>query len=318
MRRFFFSLTILTSFLLSAFFILNSIFERIGLDEEEARKTLLTNLLGTSDKAYRPGTSSNEVEDNGTSNGSSGSTASVFVIPRAKLLSALATGDKSTAAAEMCQWVKTYVSSPEFAQAYAKQREALKPPPGNDVVKPDAETIQSTKESVKSLEKDMVAMRKEPGMPAATVQVMEKTLAEMKRSLEAWEDPNYRITQWERQYPTDVKQLMKRRLQEYLAIAGTVDFGAALRTGSGSGTRYFVKSEYEAKSRQWKAIFRAGPEVNTTVTKFVKDWLQQDFGGAKSPTAKTPSTAPPPTTSNTKTEKPLVKPAKGRNPRTGK
>jgi hypothetical protein len=302
--------------LLSAFFVLNSVFERIGLDEEEAKKSLLTNLLGTSDKAYRPGTSSNEMEDNGTSNESSVSVASVFIIPRAKLLSSLATGDKTAAAAEMCQWVKQYVSSPEFAQAYAKQREALKPPPGNDVVKPDAETIQSTRESVKSLEKDLVAMRKEPGMPAATLQVMEKTLTDMKRSLEAWEDPNYRITQWERQYPADVKQLVKRRLQEYLAITATVDFGAALRTASGSGTRYFVKSEYEAKPRQWKAIFRAGPEVNATVTKFVKDWLQQDFGGTKAPTAKAPVTAPTPA-SNTKTEKQLIKPAKGRNPRTG-
>lgn len=289
MRRFVLLSATLLVVLLSGFYVLDSIFERLGLDEEKAKQQLLTNLMGTADLTYRRETSEE-----------------VFVIPRARLLASMATGDKPAAAQEMCAWVKQYVSSPEFAQAYAQRRAALKPPPGNNNPRPDEETIQMTRESVKSTEKELASMKKIKGVPAVTIQSMEQNLEMNKKLLAEWEDPNVEITKWEKRFPADVKQLVRKRLEEYLKMSATVDFNAALKPPAASGTRYFVKPEHEQKSRQWKAIYRAGPEVNVAVNRFVKEWLKQD-GGAAVTTPATPA----------KPSKPAGTQNKGRNPRTG-
>ena len=39
----------------------------------------------------------------------------------------------------------------------------------------------------------------------------------------------------------------------------------------------FVNPDYEKKSKKWKAIYRAGKEVNDAVTAFVKDWLKGEI-----------------------------------------
>ncbi|MCH5717736.1 hypothetical protein [Niabella hibiscisoli] len=72
-------------------------------------------------------------------------------------------------------------------------------------------------------------------------------------------------------YPADPAVMVKKRLQEYLALVATVDFKAEI-TGSGS-SRTFVNPAYEAKPVKWKVIYRAGKEVNDVVTGFVKQWL---------------------------------------------
>ena len=82
--------------------------------------------------------------------------------------------------------------------------------------------------------------------------------------------PNKEI--WEKTYPADPALLIKKRLQEYLTLAATVDFKATL-TGSGK-KQVFTNSAYEKKSLKWKAIYRVGKEVNDVVTAFVKEWMK--------------------------------------------
>ncbi|MHB1196618.1 MAG: hypothetical protein ACYC0A_07235 [Lutibacter sp.] len=80
---------------------------------------------------------------------------------------------------------------------------------------------------------------------------------------------------WEKIYPADPAVMVKERLQEYLKLVATVDFNAQL-TGSGK-MKKFVNPAYEKKSLKWKAIFRAGKEVNDVVTAFVKEWMKGDI-----------------------------------------
>jgi hypothetical protein len=67
---------------------------------------------------------------------------------------------------------------------------------------------------------------------------------------------------------------VKTRLNEYLELHATVDFNARL-TGTGSNQK-FVNPAYEKKSLKWKAIYRAGKDVNDVAAAFAKDWLKGD------------------------------------------
>lgn len=69
--------------------------------------------------------------------------------------------------------------------------------------------------------------------------------------------------------------MVRKRLQSYLSLVATVDFDAQLTNSNQYGIRKFVKPEYEKKDNRWKAIFRAGREVNGVVTAFVKDWMKE-------------------------------------------
>jgi hypothetical protein len=79
---------------------------------------------------------------------------------------------------------------------------------------------------------------------------------------------------WEGKFPEDPSLIVKKRLEEYLALVRTVDFEAQLSAPDAYKVRKFVNPAYEKKSMQWKALYRAGKEVNLEVTKFVNDWLK--------------------------------------------
>jgi hypothetical protein len=68
-------------------------------------------------------------------------------------------------------------------------------------------------------------------------------------------------------YPSDPQKLVKKRLEEFLEVSGSVNFDARL---SGNG---FVDAEYQNKSDQWKMCFRAGREVVNAAREEAKVWL---------------------------------------------
>ncbi|WP_276479390.1 hypothetical protein [Paraflavitalea pollutisoli] len=73
----------------------------------------------------------------------------------------------------------------------------------------------------------------------------------------------------EKKYPADAKDLIKKRLEKFLALSATVDFDAQL---NGS---MFANPEYESKSGEWKAIFRAGKPVVTAAREEAQAWLKE-------------------------------------------
>lgn len=66
---------------------------------------------------------------------------------------------------------------------------------------------------------------------------------------------------------------LKRRLEQFLELSADVNF-AAETTGEGPARR-FVKPEDEAKPREWKMCFRAGPEATAAARAFAKEWLAE-------------------------------------------
>ncbi|PWU00728.1 MAG: hypothetical protein C5B52_08405 [Bacteroidetes bacterium] len=73
----------------------------------------------------------------------------------------------------------------------------------------------------------------------------------------------------EKKVPADPNEMLKMRLQEFLDVSATVDFGAQV-----SGGR-FVKSEYESKSPQWKMCYRAGKDVIQVAREEAQVWLKE-------------------------------------------
>lgn len=252
--------------IISAFTLNDSIIKQLGISHQSARQHILNNIIG--DFRHEPVDIS--IAEDGGGPGSLGEQLKAFRVPRINQLAAIIQNDKAGAAKELCNYVKQYVNSEEFISAYTKARESAKPT--NEPYRMDAAGIAGLKKSLKEME-DGLAKMKAAKMPASAVQQMEDGIAAQKKMIAAQNDPTPNKTKWNKMYPANPADAVKTRLQEYLAIAATVDF-TAVTTGSGKN-KVFVNPAYEKKSLQWKAVYRAGKEVNTVVTAFINQWLKE-------------------------------------------
>lgn len=238
------------------------IIEQLGMEETEAQKFILNNFVGDFADGFQ--------EDAGGEGNGTDAQRKQFRVPYAKLLPAIVKGDKVKAAHELCDYVKAYVGSDAFAKAYAEKREKNKP--DSEPLRPDNASIKQQEEQLKQTEQALTALNATRQVTAAQLKAMEDAIADQRRNIATWKDPTPNKTKWEKQYPENYKQVIKTRLEEYLAISATVDFNA---TVTGNAKKKFTNPEYEKKSLKWKAIYRAGKDVNTRVTAFVKGWLQE-------------------------------------------
>lgn len=236
----------------SAFKIADDIIARLAFTHKEAQQYILTNFTGVEDP------------DGGNSSG-------MMMIPYTKMLPAIIIGDKTGAAKELCQYVKDFVNSEEFLVQYAASKEAALP-------------LNEGGATISSLKKDMVIIQKnidnyKTDLKYVAEQEKEKANAQGKldKLLEAAKKPFPEKAAWEQAYPNNPAVLVKRRLEEYLKVAATVDFAATTTAPDRYKIRKFINPVYEKKSQQWKAIYRAGKEVNDVVTAFVKEWLKGDI-----------------------------------------
>ena len=198
-----------------------------------------------------------------------------FQIPSVRTLASITKGDKVGAAKELCTYVKAYVESPAFIEAYKAKRGKSKPT--SEPYRPDEATIRNQKADLKRLETQQAQMKKM--LPPAQYAQFEKGINDMRKQIAEWSDPAPNKTRWLKMYPEDASVMVKQRLEEYLTTAATVDFNATL-IASGRKQK-FTNPAYENQSLKWKAIYRAGKDVNDEVTKFVKNWLQEGVTVAK-------------------------------------
>jgi hypothetical protein len=281
-----FLLTVVTGYCLA-----DEIISRLGMEHRNARHYILSNLVGS----FEVGPMEENNEDGG-SNADAYDQMKSFRIPYARLLPAVIKGDKAGAARELCTYVKMYINSSDFMDDYTKRREAAKPT--TEPWRPDAELIQSQRQSVKEMDKQLADLKKQKGISPDIIAAYEKGILDQKKNLAEWEDPHPNLTRWEKSYPADPAPLVKQKLQDYLTLAATVDFEAALTAPDKYKTVKFVNSAYEKQSLKWKACFRAGKEVNEIITTFVKEWLKGEIISKeknKMPDFKPAETAPPPT-----------------------
>lgn len=256
-------LLVLTLTGVTAFIVTDHVTDKLGLSQQTAEQYILNNIVGSFE--HRP------VNTGETADGNEVYQEMIrFKIPRAKFLPAVIQGDKAGVAKELCMYIKDYVNSKAFTEAYAKARTAAMP--DSEPYRMDAATIATLKANVKEMEANLAKM-KAAKLPANTIQQMEQGIATQKKAIGEQSDPTPNKTQWYKMYPENPGDAIKAKLQEYLAIAATVDF-AATTTGSGTSKK-FSNAAYEKKSLKWKAVYRAGKEVNTVVTAFINQWLKE-------------------------------------------
>ena len=260
-KKYLFIAVLLGTLTLSAFKLADDILSKLGMDQSNAQYHILRNLVG---RFSTGAVDNNEPDDNNPL--SVYNQLQHFKIPYARLLPSILQGDKTGASKELCVYVKTYFSSEAFAKAYADLRE-------------DAMPLSDEGASLYTLRKNKIVFEKNiKNYITDTKYVVEQQqkLNENQKKMDALTEaskkpfPNKEI--WEKTYPADPALLIKKRLQEYLTLAATVDFKATL-TGSGK-KQVFTNPAYEKKSLKWKAIYRAGKEVNDAVTAFVKEWMK--------------------------------------------
>lgn len=207
----------------------------LGITAETANKNIVTNLTGLD----------------------------VFKLPYLKMAPAILTGDKTAAAKDVCTYIKSYCESSTFAADYAKYRQSEKPTE-EDPASLDAESIKELKEAAITWDE----LAKNKNLPQIQRDEYLAMADDARKTVARSEDPTPKLTEWKKNFPEDPSGLVKRGLRDYLTLVKTVDFNAQLTQPDEYKIRKFVKPEYEAKSYQWKAIFRAGREVNDVAANF--------------------------------------------------
>lgn len=203
-------------------------------------------------------------------------------------------GDRAAIARDLMTYTKEQVSSEAFGVKYEAMRRDAKPEPSNRKVKTKeeirAERIAETEKGIAETEKTLKQVK--PEMAKAIAPVLDV----LRSNLKEYKDPNSqmidmmyqgevmnfesekrsheeRLRNWEKEYPAQYKELVKRRLQHFVDVAKTVDFTAALKEVQGK--KKFVNPAYEGKSAEWKMIFRAGKEVIQPAIAFAEQWIRE-------------------------------------------
>jgi len=82
------------------------------------------------------------------------------------------------------------------------------------------------------------------------------------------------LAQWKQDYPATGREMVKRRLKEFLAESADVDFDAKLVRRDGK--MRFANDTYESeKSGEWKVCYRAGRPAVEKARAFAKSWLEE-------------------------------------------
>lgn len=251
----------------TAFKVADDILNQLGLQQEAAQRYIIRNFIG--DFSYGP---IEIYQEDGPSNDVYNQTKS-FQIPyiqKAKLATLLS-GDKAAAAKELCEYVKKYINSEEFIKHYKKLREEAMP------LTDKGSTLANLVRDKEVFEKNIANYKTDTKYVAEQQKLMEENQKRIDALLEAAKKPFPGKDKWEKLYPLDPATVIKKRLQEYLTLAATVDFNAKLTEPDKYKIKKFVNPVYEKKSLKWKAIYRAGKDVNDVVTSFIKEWLKGEI-----------------------------------------
>jgi hypothetical protein len=260
-------LSISVGVLLLLSFTVNTLLERLGLDAEATNKMILYNIVQR--HSAEPVSESDLLKENRAAVKHADYNA--FKVPRTKMLPTIIAGDTKGTAKEVMQYIKDYVNSAEFKDAYVKLR--MKTKPTSEPTAMSDEALTSMRKSLAEQEKQYAELKKNSYITSDMLDKMKAGIEETRNTIERNSDKTPNESFWKKHYPENPQDAIRERLKEYLALASSVDFQAAT---SGEGKRQtFDKPEYENKSLQWKAIYRAGKDVNQEVTAFANAWLKE-------------------------------------------
>jgi hypothetical protein len=267
--------------------VVNDIIERLGMDQKFVQGNIVSNIVGRF--------SSGPMDDNDNSRivGDEESNFRLPYVPALKL-STIISGDKAAAAKDLCDYIKKYVNSEEFLVEYNKQRENAMPRINY------APTLGSLKADKIVYEKNINNYKTDTKYVAEQQKKLDETQKQINTISEAAKKPFPGKANWEKKYPMDPAVLVKKRLQEYLQLVATVDFNAALTAPDKYKIKKFINPAFEKKNNKWKAVYRAGKEVNDVVTAFVKEWLKGEIISSTKTKMTESTSGTPPNNSTTK------------------
>jgi len=210
--------------------------------------------------------------------------------PYSSVLKSVALGDRAKAVNQLGDYIRKYTESPEFIKTYNEHREAAKPQgPGNDQEKLQKK-LEEINHDIKTAEEDM---KSASGDMKKLYEATIKMLKEQQKALKDPNDPNHKMflqdvtgrggmddsyyqqaqKDFEENYPATAKDLVKKRLREFLAMTADIDFNAKL-VGAGK-IKKFADPKLEAKDGDWKRCFRAGKETMTAARAYAQKWLNE-------------------------------------------
>lgn len=244
-----------------AFAAVKNIFDQLDIAEQEAREYIFNN--------FKEGNLS---------------------FPHSSILKGLATGKRTAMVKEIGDYIRQYTNSPAFLQEYKEVRESARPQNPADKEAKLKTRIEELKHDIETTEKDM------KGVTGDMKKLYESTLQMQKTELKALQDPkdpnhrlylqdlsagnedaekNYKeeLKYFEQEYPANVKDLIKRRLQEFLQFTADIDFDAKLIERG--GRKRFADPKLEAKDELWKRCFRSGRETITAARTYAQQWLKE-------------------------------------------
>jgi hypothetical protein len=205
----------------------------------------------------------------------------------------IAQGDRAAVTKDLLAFTKTYVQSEAFKKAYELERKKRMP---SEPKQPRTEA-EIRKEGIESNERGLANLDKTlKNANEETRKIIKPTYEMLQKQVAEYKDPNSNTVklvmlgdarqyearlkeyqaaheQWQHHFPANSNLFVKRRLLQVLEATQDVDHKAALVERNGK--KYFVRADYEKKSSNWKAAFRAGPEVTETVRSFVRQWLTE-------------------------------------------
>ena len=217
-----------------------------------------------------------------------------FQYPSNKTIRSLTTAKRGEVAKELAAYTKKYLLSNEFKKLYQERRTIMKPKELDPNLKPEA-WMNSSAEGIKmqiSQQEEMLKKANEKTKPN-----IERTITRLKSDLKSYTDTtdkkyainikpyktmyetelgkyNAEMEKFNKKYPANPNDMIRDRLEKFLSLSAEVDFNAELKPGP-NGLKVFVNPEYEKKSKDWKACYRAGKEtiavVRAEATKFLKE-----------------------------------------------
>ncbi len=252
-------LIVIGFFLISAAKLADDILERLGIEAHSAQYSILSNFIGRFD---------NGPMDDGVGE-------KTFQVPYVKLLPSIVAGDKTGAAKDLCVYIKNYINSEEFIKSYYELKEdAL---PLRDPQDLNGRSLSILKKEVKVFGLNIKNYPNDVAYVTEQKKLKDQAQSSIDYIMSASKNqfPNKEV--WEKTYPENPEVMVKKRLQDYLALVKTVDFNAKLTVPDKYKIQQFVNPVYERKNHQWKACFRAGKEVNDVFTSFVQEWLKGEI-----------------------------------------
>jgi hypothetical protein len=194
-------------------------------------------------------------------------------------------------------YTKQYVTTPAFEKEYKQYRDgqikANTPAPALTREQIAKKKISENETAIQSLEKTLKTTTN-PDTKKACEQSMEylkKRMAEFKSGKSAQIDYELKIDEqryneakklfdeWMKDHPETVQELIKQRLNEFLALTKGIDYNAVYVEGYSGGETggegRFKNPVYNHKSSQWMAGFFAGKEITETARTFIQQWLKE-------------------------------------------